>query len=54
MANELSIDLIVLGTPGRTGFGHLFFGSTAESSSPLPLSSEYASEKGFKANDAST
>ena len=30
MAKELKVDLIVMGTHGRTGFSHLFFGSTAE------------------------
>lgn len=30
MAKELKADLVVLGTHGRTGFSHLFFGSTAE------------------------
>ena len=30
MAQEIKIDLIVLGTHGRTGFSRLFFGSTAE------------------------
>jgi universal stress protein A len=30
MAQELKVDLIVLGTHGRTGFSHLFFESTAE------------------------
>lgn len=29
-AEENSIDLIVLGTHGRTGFTHLIIGSTAE------------------------
>jgi universal stress protein A len=61
MADELGIDLIVMGTHGRTGFSHLFFGSTAEKvvrMCPCPVLTvkhpEYASEKGFKANDAST
>ena len=30
MAQELKVDLIVMGTHGRTGFSHLFFGSMAE------------------------
>ena len=60
VAAELSIDLIVMGTHGRTGFSHLFFGSTAEKvvrMCPCPVLTvkhpEHASE-GFKANDAST
>ena len=61
MAKELNVDLIVMGTHGRTGFSHLFFGSTAEKVvrlCPCPVLTvkhpDYASEKGFKANDAST
>jgi nucleotide-binding universal stress UspA family protein len=52
MAQELKIDLLVLGTHGRTGFSHLFFGSTAEKVvrlSPCPVLTvkhpDYASEK---------
>jgi nucleotide-binding universal stress UspA family protein len=59
MANELNIDLVVLGTHGRTGFSHLFFGSTAEKvvrmcASPVLTVKhpDYASEKVSKSNDA--
>ena len=59
VAKELQVDLIVLGTHGRTGFSHLFFGSTAEKVvrlCPSPVLTvkhpDYASEKGSKANDA--
>src|SRR5262245_32186715 len=55
MAKELKVDLIVLGTHGRTGFSHLFFGSTAEKVvrlCPCPVLTvkhpDYASEKGTK------
>lgn len=30
LANELAVDLIVLGTHGRAGLNHLLYGSTAE------------------------
>ncbi len=39
-AEELDSDIIVLGTYGMTGVGHLFFGSTAERvvrTSPIPV-----------------
>ena len=39
-AREESADLIVMGTPGRTGFNHLILGSTAENvvrKSPCPV-----------------
>jgi nucleotide-binding universal stress UspA family protein len=59
MAKELKVDLIVLGTHGRTGFSHLFFGSTAEKVvrlCPCPVLTvkhpDYAAEKGSKSNDA--
>ena len=59
MAKELNVDLIVLGTHGRTGFSHLFFGSTAEKVvrlCPCPVltvkHTDYASQKGSKSNDA--
>jgi len=59
MANELKVDLIVLGTHGRTGFSHLFFGSTAERVvrlCPCPVLTvkhpDYALEKESKSNDA--
>ena len=59
MAKELNVDLIVLGTHGRTGFSHLFFGSTAEKVvrlCPCPVLTvkhpDYASEKESKSNDA--
>ena len=58
MAKELNVDLIVLGTHGRTGFSHLFFGSTAEKVvrlCPCPVLTvkhpDYASEKESKSND---
>lgn len=61
MAKELNVDLIVIGTHGRTGFSHLFFGSTAEKVvrlCPCPVLTvkhpDYPSEKGPKSNDAST
>ena len=59
MAKELKVDLIVMGTHGRTGFSHLFVGSTAEKVvrlCPCPVLTvkhpDYASEKGAKSNDA--
>ena len=59
MAKELNVDLIVLGTHGRTGFSHLFFGSTAEKVvrlCPCPVLTvkhpDYASQKESKSNDA--
>ena len=58
VAEELKVDLIVIGTHGRTGFSHLFFGSTAEKVvrlCPCPVLTvkhpDYASEKGSKSND---
>jgi universal stress protein A len=61
MANELNIDLVVLGTHGRTGFSHLFFGSTAEKVVRMcacPVLTvkhpDYAAEKEPKSNDATT
>ena len=59
MAKELKVDLIVVGTHGRTGFSHLFFGSTAEKVvrlCPCPVLTvkhpDYAAEKRSKSNDA--
>jgi nucleotide-binding universal stress UspA family protein len=59
MAKELKVDLIVMGTHGRTGFSHLFFGSTAEKVvrlCPCPVLTvkhpDHASEKGTKSNEA--
>lgn len=59
MAKELEVDVVVLGTHGRTGFSHLFFGSTAEKVvrlCPCPVLTvkhpDYASEKRSKSNDA--
>ncbi|MBW2503125.1 MAG: universal stress protein [Deltaproteobacteria bacterium] len=39
-AEELEVDLIIMGTHGRTGLDHVLFGSTAEKvvrKSPLPV-----------------
>jgi universal stress protein A len=59
MAKELSVSLTVLATHGRTGFSHLFFGSTAEKVvrlCPCPVLTvkhpDYTSEKESKSNDA--
>jgi len=59
MAKELNVNLTVLATHGRTGFSHLFFGSTAEKVvrlCPCPVLTvkhpDYTSEKESTPNDA--
>jgi nucleotide-binding universal stress UspA family protein len=59
MAKELNVDLTVLATHGRTGFSHLFFGSTAEKVvrlCPCPVLTvkhpDYTLEHESKSNEA--
>lgn len=50
-AREKEVDLIVLGTHGRTGFDHVLFGSTAEKvvrKAPCPVLSVRLPGKEFK------
>ena len=50
LAKELDVDLIIMGTHGRTGFSHFFLGSVAEKvvrQAPCPVLTVHPSERDF-------
>ncbi|HCX89755.1 MAG: universal stress protein [Deltaproteobacteria bacterium CG12_big_fil_rev_8_21_14_0_65_43_10] len=51
VTKEKEIDLIIMGTHGRTGLGHVLFGSVAERvlrEAPCPVLTVHMSDKGAK------